>query len=181
MIVPGPLLTVCDYLDLKELAISVTLDPDHKFDLALQLDDLDTALEIVRSIPEGEATTKWKSIGDRALTVWRFDLARDCFEKAGDLSALMLLLLSTGDRNGLQKVAEQAGTSCLFMTKARCLYIVQLQRVSTTWPLLLFCSSGIQRPASTCSKKPGARLRLCSSPEHTHLGQPLLLIPSHLF
>ncbi|KZT37143.1 Coatomer, beta' subunit [Sistotremastrum suecicum HHB10207 ss-3] len=99
--------------DLKELAISVTLDPDHKFDLALQLDDLDTALEIVRSIPEGEATTKWKSIGDRALTVWRFDLARDCFEKAGDLSALMLLLLSTGDRTGLQKVAEQAASKGL--------------------------------------------------------------------
>jgi len=95
-------------LDLKELALQVTTDPDHKFDLSLQLDDLDSAVEIARSVVEAEAETKWKAIGDRALTVWRFDLAREAFEKAGDLSALMLLLLSTGDREGLQKLAATA-------------------------------------------------------------------------
>jgi coatomer subunit beta' len=41
--------------------------------------------------------------------VWRFDLARECFEKAGDLSALMLLLLAMGDRDGLMVLAEKAG------------------------------------------------------------------------
>ncbi|KII94541.1 hypothetical protein PLICRDRAFT_169285 [Plicaturopsis crispa FD-325 SS-3] len=94
--------------DLKEIALQVTTDPDHKFDLSLQLDDLDSALEIARSVPEVEAETKWKALGDRALTVWRFDLARESFEKAGDLSALLLLLLATGDRDGLQKLALQA-------------------------------------------------------------------------
>ncbi|KAG1811654.1 coatomer WD associated region-domain-containing protein [Suillus variegatus] len=94
--------------DLKELALQVTTDPDHKFDLSLQLDDLDTAVKIARSVSEPEAEAKWKSIGDRALTVWQFDLAREAFEKAGDLSALMLLLLSTGDREGLQKLAATA-------------------------------------------------------------------------
>ena len=39
-------------LDLKELALKIATDPDHKFDLALQLDDLDTALEIVRAESE---------------------------------------------------------------------------------------------------------------------------------
>lgn len=90
--------------------MQITTDPEHKFDLSLQLDDLDTAVEIVRSIPEIEAEMKWKSLGDRALAVWRFDLARESFEKANDLSALMLLLLSTGDRAGLQKLAASAGT-----------------------------------------------------------------------
>jgi coatomer subunit beta' len=102
--------------DLKELALQVTTDPDHKFDLSLQLDDLDTAVNIARSVLEPESETKWKAIGDRALTVWRFDLAREAFEKAGDLSALMLLLLSTGDREGLQKLAataEQKGANNL--------------------------------------------------------------------
>ncbi|KAF9011330.1 coatomer WD associated region-domain-containing protein [Cyathus striatus] len=94
--------------DLKELAITVTTDPDHKFDLALSLDDLDAALEIVRSVPESESEVKWKALGDRALTVWRFDLAREAFEKAGDLSALMLLLLSVGDAEGLRGLAEKA-------------------------------------------------------------------------
>ncbi|KAG2741564.1 hypothetical protein P692DRAFT_20822239 [Suillus brevipes Sb2] len=95
-------------VDLKELALQVTTDPDHQFDLSLQLDDLDTAVKIARSVLEPEAETKWKAIGDRALMVWRFDLAREAFEKAGDLNALMLLLLSTGDREGLQKLAATA-------------------------------------------------------------------------
>ena len=77
----------------------------------MQLDDLDAALEIVRAVPDAEAETKWKAVGDRALTVWRFDLARECFEKAGDLNALMLLLLSTGDQAGLRQLATKAGRS----------------------------------------------------------------------
>lgn len=52
--------------------MQVTNDPDHKFDLSLQLDDLDVAVEIVRSVQENEAETKWKALGDRALSAWRF-------------------------------------------------------------------------------------------------------------
>jgi len=55
--------------DLKELALQATTDPDHKFDLALQLDDLDAALEIARMTPKNEsetsgrlsATVRWPS------------------------------------------------------------------------------------------------------------------------
>jgi coatomer subunit beta' len=97
------------HTDLKELALQVTTEPDHKFDLSLQLDDLDGALEIARSIPPPDSDTKWKAIGDRALAVWRFDLARECFEKANDLSALLLLLLAVGDRQGLEKLSADAG------------------------------------------------------------------------
>ena len=100
--------------DLKELALQVTTDPDHKFDLSLQLDDLDTAVDIARSVPDGEAETKWKALGDRALAGWRFDLARESFEKANDLGALMLLLLATGDKEGLRKLAASAGTPVSF-------------------------------------------------------------------
>jgi len=98
--------------DHKELALQVTTDPDHKFDLSLQLDDLDGALEIARSVPPPEGDAKWKAIGDRALAVWRFDLARECFERAGDLSAQLLLLLSVGDRPGLEKLSAEAGEPC---------------------------------------------------------------------
>lgn len=90
--------------------MEVTTDPDQKFELSLQLDDLDAAVEIARTVPEIEAESKWKAIGDRALAVWRFDLARESFEKAGDVSALMLLLLAIGDREGLAKLATLAGT-----------------------------------------------------------------------
>ncbi|KAK0439263.1 coatomer WD associated region-domain-containing protein [Desarmillaria tabescens] len=90
-------------IDLKELALKVTTDPDHKFDLSLQLDDLDTAVEIARSIPELEAEAKWKSLGDRALTHGKAS------RKANDLSALMLLLLAIGDRDGLKALSSKAG------------------------------------------------------------------------
>ncbi|KIK57344.1 hypothetical protein GYMLUDRAFT_172779, partial [Collybiopsis luxurians FD-317 M1] len=91
--------------DLKELALKITTDSDHKFELALQLDDLETALDIVPISTEinPESITKWKSLGDRALAAWRFDLAKECFENAGDLGALMLLLM-----NELLKLAERA-------------------------------------------------------------------------
>jgi coatomer subunit beta' len=101
--------------DLKELALQITTDPDHKFDLALSLDDLDTALQITHTILENESEIKWKTLGDRALTVWRFDSAKECFEKAGDLSALMLLLMAMGDRDGLKLLAGKAGASSLFL------------------------------------------------------------------
>lgn len=93
---------------MKELAIQMTTDPEHKFELALSLDDLDAATEIARSVPEHEAEHKWKSIGDRALAVWRFELAKEAFERANDLSALLLLFLSVGDRDGLQELAAKA-------------------------------------------------------------------------
>jgi coatomer subunit beta' len=41
------------------------------------------------------------------LAVWRFDLAKECFERAGDLSVLMLLLMVTGDRKGLEGLAAK--------------------------------------------------------------------------
>lgn len=95
----------------------MTADPDHKFDLALSLDDLEIAAEIARSVPENESEVKWKALGDRALTVWRFDLAKESFEKANDLSASMLLLLAIGDREGLAALAKSAGTSsCFFLS-----------------------------------------------------------------
>lgn len=95
--------------DLKELALSISTDPDHRFDLALSLDDLDCAVDIARGVPEAEASVKWKALGDRALAVWRFELAKEAFDRAGDYSALMLLLLSIGDREGLRTLADKAG------------------------------------------------------------------------
>ena len=95
---------------LNELALSVSTDPEHRFDLALGLDELDTALAIVESLPgtPAESSSKWKSLGDRALELWRFDLAQRSFLNAQDLDALFLLLLATGDAEGLKRLAVEA-------------------------------------------------------------------------
>lgn len=89
--------------------MEVTTDADHKFELSLQLDDLDSAVDIVRALPEADAEGKWKALGDRALSAWRFSLAKEAFEKGNDTNSLMLLLLSMGDRQGLQELAVAAG------------------------------------------------------------------------
>ena len=83
--------------------MQITTDPDHKFDLALTLVDLDAALGVItQSVPEQDAESKWKALSDRALAVWRFDLAKEAYEKVGDLSSLMLLVVAMGDRAGLE-------------------------------------------------------------------------------
>jgi coatomer subunit beta' len=94
---------------LKELALSVSTDPDHRFDLAISLNDLETALDLVRSAPEAGSQAKWKLVGDKALSAWQMDLAQESFEKANDLPALLLLLYtSLSDRTGLTKLASLA-------------------------------------------------------------------------
>jgi len=112
---------------LKELALQISTDPEHKFDLALSLDDLDTAHSILSSsvfsttITTTTTTTseeitalaqlKWKALGDRALSLWKFDLAKECFIQAGDIGSLLLIVLSIGDREGVSKVVQHASKS----------------------------------------------------------------------
>ena len=157
--------------DLKELAFQVTTDSDHKFDLALQLDDLDSALEIVRAVPDAEAETKWKAVGDRALAVWRFDLARECFEKAGDLNALMLLLLSTGDKAGLRQLAINAGlSSFLILEKYFLSTYEQRKRVRITLLSQVYSSLGTLRNVSTSSQKHSVYQKRRYLPEHMFQG-----------
>jgi coatomer subunit beta' len=89
----------------KELALEVATDPEHKFDLALALNQLDIALELAK---EADVDHKWKTVGDAALSGWDVGLAAQCFTHAKDLGSLLLLHSSTGDRDGLAALAKQA-------------------------------------------------------------------------
>lgn len=95
--------------ELRELALEISTDPDHKFDLAIQLDDLETALRIARDSPHLGSQSKWRTVGDRALAGWKVQLAEECFKQANDLSALLLIYTSTGDRDGLARLKDLAG------------------------------------------------------------------------
>lgn len=89
----------------KEMALEVATDPEHKFELALGLNQLEIALELAR---EADAEHKWKTVGDAALAGWQFPLAIDCFNNAKDLGSLLLIYTSINDRNGLASLAKQA-------------------------------------------------------------------------
>lgn len=88
----------------------MSTDPDHRFDLAISLNDLETALELVRAAPEAGSQAKWKLVGDKALSAWQMDLAQESYEKAGDLPALLLLFTSLSDRKGMERLAQTALT-----------------------------------------------------------------------
>lgn len=90
---------------LKEMALEVATDPEHRFELALSLGNLPIALEIAR---EADAEHRWKTVGDAALSAWDIRLAEECFTHAKDLGSLLLLHSSAGNRDGLKKVAAQA-------------------------------------------------------------------------
>ncbi|KAF4122975.1 coatomer subunit beta' [Geosmithia morbida] len=92
----------------KELALEVVTDPEHKFELALALSQLDIALELAR---EADVEHKWKTVGDAALAGWDVALAAECFTHAKDLGSLLLVHSSTGDRDGLAALAKQAEES----------------------------------------------------------------------
>ncbi|RCI09488.1 hypothetical protein L249_3842 [Ophiocordyceps polyrhachis-furcata BCC 54312] len=92
----------------KELALEVATDDEHKFDLALALNQLDIALDLARKV---DVDHKWKTVGDAALAGWEVALAAECFTQAKDLGSLLLLHSSTGNREGLSKLAAQAEES----------------------------------------------------------------------
>ncbi|KAJ1889065.1 Coatomer subunit beta', partial [Kickxella alabastrina] len=94
--------------DMKELALEVTTDPEQRFDLAVQLNQLETAYKLAE---ESAAEAKWRIVGDCALRTWNFDLAERCMLQAKDLSGLLLLYTSSGNAAGMAKLAEMAETA----------------------------------------------------------------------
>eukprot|EP00455_Lapot_gusevi_P000869 TRINITY_DN1036_c0_g1_i9.p1 TRINITY_DN1036_c0_g1~~TRINITY_DN1036_c0_g1_i9.p1 ORF type:complete len:466 (-),score=191.14 TRINITY_DN1036_c0_g1_i9:54-1451(-) len=94
--------------DLKELALQVSNDPEHKFELALQLKRLELAHEVLL---ESESEQKWKQLGDLALAEFDLKLAERCFVSADDLSSLLLIHSSTGNVDGMKELAQRASTT----------------------------------------------------------------------
>lgn len=110
--------------DLKKMALSVSTDPDHKFELAISLDDFDTALEIAQNGPDAGAELRWRTIGDKALEQWNLPLAQECFEKASDLQTLFLIATSTNDRALLQRVSDMASEKKLSNLAMNCFLLL---------------------------------------------------------
>lgn len=77
----------------RQQALQVSTDAEHRFDLALQIGDLNTALDLAR---EAENPQKWKQLADVAISQTQFDLAKECLENANDYGGLLLLASSAG-------------------------------------------------------------------------------------
>lgn len=100
----------------KDVALQVSRDPDHKFDLALELSQLSTARSLLESVPakdreQAEYRNKWKRLGDSALATCDLELAESCSRHAFDLPGLLMIHTSTGNRDGVMEVANLADSS----------------------------------------------------------------------
>lgn len=103
----------------KEMALDVATDPEHRFDLALALNNLPIALEIAR---EADVEHRWKTVGDAALAGWDLILAEECFNNAKDLGSLLLVYTSTCNADGLKTLTEQASAAGAHNIAFTCLW-----------------------------------------------------------
>ncbi|KAG8230345.1 hypothetical protein J437_LFUL000616 [Ladona fulva] len=89
----------------KKQALAVSTDPEHKFELALQLGELNAALQLAR---EASSTQKWRQLADLATSRGKLDLARECSEHAQDHGGLLLLATASGDASMLKDLAQSS-------------------------------------------------------------------------
>ena len=100
----------------KEEALAVTQDPDHKFDLSLELGHVDTAHQILLETPEEDKEStdthaKWKRLSDAALKDTNLELCESASISSHDFSGLLLLYSATGNLAGIERLAGLASES----------------------------------------------------------------------
>jgi len=100
----------------KEEALEVTTDPDHKFDLSLELGKTDQAHAILLETPDEDkdstdTQTKWKKLSDAALKDTNLDLCEAASVASNDFSDLLLLYSATGNLAGMAKLATLAAAN----------------------------------------------------------------------
>ncbi|KAL6954259.1 hypothetical protein U1Q18_006639 [Sarracenia purpurea var. burkii] len=103
-----PAFSVARFLESRgmvEDALEVATDPDYRFDLAIQLGKLEVAKEIATG---SESESKWKQLGELAMSTGMLEMAEDCLKNAMDLSGLLLLYSSLGDAEGILKLSSLA-------------------------------------------------------------------------
>ncbi|XP_070761334.1 coatomer subunit beta'-like [Enoplosus armatus] len=89
----------------RQQALAVSTDPEHKFDLALQLGEVKIAYQLAL---EAESEQKWKQLAELATTKCQFSLAQECLHQAQDYGGLLLLATASGNADMVGKLAEGA-------------------------------------------------------------------------
>ncbi|ETE71205.1 Coatomer subunit beta' [Ophiophagus hannah] len=89
----------------KQQALAVSTDPEHRFELALQLGELKIAYQLAL---EAESEQKWKQLAELAINKCQFGLAQECLHHAQDYGGLLLLATASGNTSMVNKLAEGA-------------------------------------------------------------------------
>lgn len=89
----------------KAQALAVSTDPEHRFELCLQLGDTKTAHQLAM---EAQSEQKWKQLAELALARGDFALAQECLHNAQDFAGLLLLATSASNASMIAKLATSA-------------------------------------------------------------------------
>ncbi|CAG9858263.1 unnamed protein product [Phyllotreta striolata] len=87
----------------KQQALAVSTDPEHRFELAVALEDLNTAKMLAQ---EANNPQKWSQLADLAASTNNLVLAKECMQKAQDYGGLLLLATSSGDDEVVRTLGE---------------------------------------------------------------------------
>nr|CAG4643737.1 EOG090X01FO [Lepidurus arcticus] len=102
----------------KKQALAVSTDPEHRFELALQLGELELAFQLAT---EAQSEHKWKQLADQAMAKGQLGLASQCLQQAKDFAGLLLLATASGDveaTKGLSDATKEAGKNNIaFLTR----------------------------------------------------------------
>uniref|UniRef100_A0AC34GFA3 Coatomer WD associated region domain-containing protein n=1 Tax=Panagrolaimus sp. ES5 TaxID=591445 RepID=A0AC34GFA3_9BILA len=100
----------------KKQALAVSVDAEHRFELALNLGELDTAYELAT---QAQSDEKWKQLSQAANLKSNLMMAAECMGRARDYSGLLVLASSSEcmgrarDYSGLLVLASSSGSSHL--------------------------------------------------------------------
>lgn len=73
--------------------MAVSTDVEHKFELAIQLEDLGKAHLLAK---ESSSPQKWRQLSELATAQADLELAQECLHQAQDYGGLLLLATSSG-------------------------------------------------------------------------------------
>uniref|UniRef100_A0A061QYC6 Coatomer subunit beta' n=1 Tax=Tetraselmis sp. GSL018 TaxID=582737 RepID=A0A061QYC6_9CHLO len=104
----------------QQMALDIAKNPDYRFELAVQLGDLDIAKDIAE---QADSESKWRQLGELALSEGRLELAEMCMGKAKDTSGLLLLHSARGDAEGVDALCAQATEAGKFNIAFLCLFL----------------------------------------------------------
>ncbi|KAG5868665.1 hypothetical protein JTB14_009969 [Gonioctena quinquepunctata] len=87
----------------KQQALAVSTDPEHRFELAVALEDLNSARVLAQ---EANNPQKWSQLAELAASTNNLQLAKECMQKAQDYGGLLLLATSSGDEQMVRILGE---------------------------------------------------------------------------
>lgn len=79
----------------KEQALQVSTDPEHCFELALQIGNLTIAHALAK---ESNNPQKWSQLAEAATSQNKFELVQECLTKANDFGSLLMLATCSGKK-----------------------------------------------------------------------------------